>query len=158
MARKEDGTVVDGTFLGKLEIVHQGDTHKMEFSGTKIAPEDYNPNFLLDARVLNKLSVASSPPVAKCHLSILTPEPQFCDVVLSFSSLWDVGVSWPPAEAIEDKKVKYFCRVHPGGALEHFESQMVATSIYYEAMYVPSLSACFTSGLSYRGLTDLTPV
>lgn len=139
MSRMDDGTVVDGVFWGKLDIVHQGDTHKMEFSGTRLPADEYSPGFLVDSRVIGKLASASQPPVAKCHLSILTPEPQFCDVFLSFSSMWDLGVSWPPAEVVEEKKVKYFCRVHPGGALEHFESQMVATSIYYEAIPDPNL-------------------
>lgn len=31
---------------------------------------------------------------------------------------------------------QYFLRVHPDGYLEHFESNLVTTSIYYEAMYV----------------------
>lgn len=37
MARMEDGTTVDGIFWGKLEIVHNGDEHNMEFSGTRIS-------------------------------------------------------------------------------------------------------------------------
>jgi len=40
---------------------------------------------------------------------------------------------------VSENKVKYFLRVHPGGALEHFESEMVATSLYYEAMPDPSM-------------------
>lgn len=136
MSRMDDGTVVDGSFWGKLDIVHDGDTHKMEFSGTRIANNEYSPDFLVDSRVITKLAVAAKPSTAKCHLSILAPAQQYCDVVLSFSTMWTLGVTWPPAESLSDNKVKYFLRVHPGGAIEHFESEMVATSLYYEVVYV----------------------
>ena len=136
MARMEDGTTVDGMFWGKLDIVHQGDTHKMEFSGTRLPPnEEYTPEFMFDSRVMTKLAVAAKPTTAKCHLTILSPAMQYCDVVLSFSPLWKLGITWPPAEGVGDNKVKYFLRVHAGGALEHFESELVSTALYYEAVY-----------------------
>lgn len=141
MARMEDGTTVDGMFWGKLDIVHQGDTHTMEFSGTRLSNEQqYSSEFMFDSRVMTKLAVAAKPTTAKCHLSILTPAMQYCDVMLSFSSLWKLGTTWPPAENLSEGKVKYFLRVHPGGALEHFESEMVTTALYYEAVYVVSSS------------------
>jgi hypothetical protein len=137
MARMEDGTMVDGMFWGKLDIVHNGDDHRMEFSGTRLpSNEDYTPGLMIDSRVMTKLAVASKPTTAKCHLSILTPAMQYCDVILEFSALWKLGITWPPAENVSDTKVKYFLRVHPGGALEHFESEMVTTALYYEAVYV----------------------
>lgn len=137
MARMEDGTMVDGMFWGKLDIVHNGDDHRMEFSGTRLTSnEDYSQSLVIDSRVMNKLAVAAKPTTAKCHLSILTPAMQYCDVILEFSPLWKLGVTWPPAENVSDNKVKYFLRVHPGGALEHFESEIVTTALYYEAVYV----------------------
>lgn len=137
MARMEDGTMVDGMFWGKLDITHMGDDHRMEFSGTRLPPnEDYKNGFKIDSRVMTKLAVAAKPVTAKCHLSILTPAVQYCDVILSFSHLWQLGTTWPPAERLAENKVKYFSRVHPGGAIEHFESEMVTTALYYEAMYV----------------------
>lgn len=137
MARMEDGTTVDGQFWGKLNIVHQGDTHTMEFSGTRIVnEEEISPDLLIDARMISKLAIAAKPSTAKCHLAILAPTSQYCDITLQFSSLWKIGLTWPMAEVLEENKVKYFLRVHPGGALEHFETQANATSIYYEAMYV----------------------
>lgn len=136
MARMEDGTTVDGMFWGKLDIVHDGDNHKMEFSGTRLANEQYTPEFMFDSRVMTKLAVAAKPTTAKCHLSILTPAVQYIDVVLSVSPMWKLATTWPPAENVADNKVKYFLRVHPGGALEHFESEMVTTALYYEAVYV----------------------
>jgi hypothetical protein len=145
MARMEDGTMVDGMFWGKLDIVHDGDTHKMEFSGTRINPGEgqensqlFSPDFMMDTRVITKLAVAAKPATAKCHLSILPPVQQYCDVFLSFSSMWKVGFTWPPGEPVPeaDNKLKYFLRVHPGGAMEHFESVTTATSIYYEAVCV----------------------
>ncbi|KAJ7046833.1 hypothetical protein C8F04DRAFT_937312 [Mycena alexandri] len=139
MARMEDGTMVDGMFWGKLDIVHQGDTHKMEFSGTRLANDNYSPEFMFDSRVMTKLAVAAKPTTAKCHLSVLTPSMQYCDIMLTFAPLWKLGITWPPAENVSDNKVKYFLRVHPGGALEHFESEMVSTSLYYEAMPDPNM-------------------
>lgn len=135
MARMDDETTVDGTFWGKLEIVHNGDDHKMEFSGTRLNQE-HTPEFLVDNRVMTRLAVAAKPTTAKCNLTILAPSQILCDVFLTFSSLWKLGMTWPPAEIVQDadNKVKYFLRVNPGGALEHFESEMVTTALYYEAM------------------------
>ncbi|KAJ7219291.1 hypothetical protein GGX14DRAFT_591263 [Mycena pura] len=127
MARMEDGTMVDGMFWGKLDIVHQGDTHKMEFTGTRLANDNYSPEFMFDSRVMTKLAVAAKPTTAKCHLSVLSPAVQYCDIMLTFAPLWKLGITWPPAETVSENKVKYFMRVHPGGALEHFESEMVTT-------------------------------
>ncbi|THH08658.1 hypothetical protein EW146_g8924 [Bondarzewia mesenterica] len=140
MARMEDGTTVDGMFWGKLDIVHDGDTHKMEFSGTRLAnAEDVTPELMVDSRMITKLAVAAKPSTAKCRLSLLAPSVQYCDVTLSCSPMWKLGLTWPQAEAVDEGKVKYFLRVHPGGGFEHFETEMVATSIYYEAMPEPSL-------------------
>lgn len=133
MARMEDGTMVEGQFWGKLDIVHNGDTHKMDFTGTRLVA-DVPTDLLVDQRVISKLAQVSKPAVAKCHLSVLSPTQQYCDVVLMFSELWNVGNTFPQAERVEDRKVKWFVRAHPGGALEHFESEMVSTSLYYEAM------------------------
>ena len=94
MARMEDGTTVDGAFWGKLDIVHDGDTHKMEFSGTRIQnTENVSTDLIIDSRVINKLAVVTKPATAKCHLSILAPAQQYADVILSFSALWKMGVS-----------------------------------------------------------------
>ncbi|KAF8921236.1 hypothetical protein CPB85DRAFT_1269964 [Mucidula mucida] len=139
MARMEDGTTVDGMFWGKLDIVHQGDTHKMEFTGTRLQSEQYNPESIFDSRVVAKLAVATKPTTARCQLSLLTPDVQYCDVVLTFSPLWKLGITWPPAEKLADNKVKYFLRAHPGGAMEHFESEMVSTALYYEAIPDPTM-------------------
>ena len=134
MARMEDGTTVDGSFWGKLDIVHDGDVHKMEFSGTRLRDQSYNPDLLVDQRVISKLTVAAKPTTAKCCLSILAPTMQYCEVNVSFSPAWKIGLTWPPAENVTEDKFKYFLRVHPGGALEHFETESVVTSIYYEAV------------------------
>ncbi|CAK5277408.1 unnamed protein product [Mycena citricolor] len=135
MARMEDGTMVDGLFWGKLNIVHQDpDNHKMEFSGTRLANEAAAPDLVFDSRVMTKLAVAAKPTTVKCHLSVLSPSVEYCDIMLTMSPFWKLGITWPPAETLSENKVKYFLRVHPGGALEHFESEMVGTSLYYEAM------------------------
>lgn len=131
----EDGTLVDGMFWGKLDIVHSGDTHTMEFSGTRLPPgHEYSPDLLIDQRVMTKLAVVSKPTTAKCNLTILAPIVQYCDVVLTFAQFWRLGIAWPPPEEVEENKLKYFLRVHPGGALEHFESEVVSTALYYEAI------------------------
>ncbi|KAH9001135.1 hypothetical protein EDB92DRAFT_1824976 [Lactarius akahatsu] len=139
MARMEDGTTVDGMFWGKLVIVHDGDNHTMDFTGTRLLGEDVTPDLMVDQRVITKLAVAAKPSVAKCRLSLLAPSMQYCDVILSCAPMWKMGITWPPAEALGDGKVKYFLRVHPGGGFEHFESEMVSTAIYYEAMPDPNL-------------------
>ena len=133
MSRMDDGTLVDGKFWGKLDIVHSGDTHTLEFSGTRHLGEDYAPD-VIDSRVMSKLAEVGKPTTARCHLTILTPGQHYCEVVLVFSPLWKLGIAWPPPERLEELKIKYFLRVHPGGALEHFESEMVTTALYYEAM------------------------
>jgi hypothetical protein len=135
MARMDDGTTVDGVFWGKLNIVHSGDTHKMEFNGTRLVNQIENtPDAMFDSRVVARLAVASKPTTAKCHLSILSPNLTYCDVILVLSQYWKLGTTWPPAEDLGDSKYKYFLRVHPGGALEHFDSNMVFTALYYEVM------------------------
>ncbi|KAH7921731.1 hypothetical protein BV22DRAFT_1107020 [Leucogyrophana mollusca] len=139
MSRMEDGTMVEGMFWGKLDIVHQGDTHKVDFTGTRMMNPDITPEFLFDSRVMTKLTTAAKPTTAKCHLSILAPLQQYCDVILSLSPHWKLPLTWPPAETLSENKFKYFLRVHPGGALEHFESEMVATSLYYEAQPDPGM-------------------
>ncbi|KAH0827161.1 hypothetical protein J3R83DRAFT_4852 [Lanmaoa asiatica] len=139
MARMEDGTVVDGMFWGKLNIVHSGDTHTVDFTGTKMKDPDITPDFLFDSRVMTKLTTAARPTSAKCHLSILAPAQQYCDVILTVNPLWSLALAWPPAENVGEHKHKYFLRVHPGGALEHFESEMVVTSLYYEAIPDPAM-------------------
>lgn len=139
MARMEDGTMVDGAFWGKLDIVHRGDEHSMEFTGTRIANGEASQDLMVDSRVITKLASAAKPATARCHLSILAPVQQYCDITLSFSPLWKLGLTWPKAEEIAENKVKYFLRVHPGGAVEHFETEMIATSLYYEAIPEPGL-------------------
>ncbi|KAH7889215.1 hypothetical protein F5I97DRAFT_1827122 [Phlebopus sp. FC_14] len=134
MARMEDGTIVDGMFWGKLSIVHSGDTHTVDFTGTRMKDPEITPEFLFDSRVMTKLTTAARPTAAKCHLSILAPAQQYCDVFLTVNPLWNLTITWPAAENVADHKFKYFLRVHPGGALEHFESEMVVTSLYYEAV------------------------
>ena len=134
MSKTEDGTLVDGSFWGKVDIVHDGDLHKMEFSGTRVVDPALNDSFFFDARTLSKLLQALRPPVARCSLSILAPQQQYCDVTLQLAPMWKLGVTWPSAEYLEPNKVKFFLRVHPTGAMEHFESNIVLTSLYYEAL------------------------
>lgn len=62
MSRMEDGTLVDGMFWGKLDLIHSGDTHTMEFSGTRLPPgHEYNPDLLIDTRVMTKLATVTKP-------------------------------------------------------------------------------------------------
>lgn len=142
MARMEDGTTVDGAFWGKLDVVHNlnGDVHKMEFSGTRMQGQNFSPDILVDQRVISKLAVASKPTFARCSLIILWPQKEDTVITLSFSPNWKVGCVWPPADRVSDDRGKsiltHTVRVNPGGALEHFESRSVVTSIYYEAMCV----------------------
>jgi hypothetical protein len=137
MARMDDGTVVDGQFWGKLDIVHQSDTHKLDFSGTRLPPgEEYSADVMFDSRIISRLAIASKPPVAKCQLSVICPGAQYCDMTLQTSPYWKLSMIWPPAEAVEGdpNRVKLFFRSHPGGAMEHYSSETVTTAFYYEAV------------------------
>jgi hypothetical protein len=163
MARMEDGTTVDGTFWGKLVIVHDGDNHNMEFTGTRIVGDEMTPSMLVDSRVVAKLADAAKPPVAKCRLTMLTPgtQPQYCDIFLHTSPFWTLANAWPPAERQDEEgRVKYFVRAHPGGGFEHFDSEMVSTSIYYEVMcvytYHPFSVDCFSLDASGQTQTCST--
>lgn len=133
LARMEDNTMVDGSFWGKLDIIHDGDNHNMSFSGTRIRAEDFDPQFLSDSRTLAKLVIAAKPTTAKCQLSILSPARTNCDVFLTFAAHWKLGMAWPSPdpEPGTAEKVKYALEVHPGGALLHYDAAV--TSLYYEA-------------------------
>lgn len=133
MSRTADGTIVAGNFWGKLEIIHQGDDHRMEFTGsqrTDSLPDD----FFFDNRIMNKLAVAARPTTARCNIYMYSPETQYSDIHLSFSPFWKMGITWPPAEVVSENKVKFFVRVHPGGAMEYITTTQVVSSLYYEAM------------------------
>ncbi len=135
MARMEDGTTVDGQFWGKLNIVHDGDTHEVEFTGTRIINSDeISPDMLIDSRVISKLAVAARAAVARCNLSIMAPTTQYCDITLNFSPYWKIGVCWHQAEISGNKVIYTNTRVRPGGAIEHFDSETIASALYYEAM------------------------
>lgn len=134
MSKTEDGTLVAGMFWGNLKITHDGDNHRMEFTGTR-KDETLPTDFFFDNRVMTKLAVAAKPTTARCNIYMYSPEVQYSDVHLTFSSLWKLGVTWPPAEAVGENKVKFFVRVHPGGAMEYIMSQMAVSSLYYEVMY-----------------------
>jgi hypothetical protein len=136
MGRLEDGTIIEGRFWGLLDIIHHDETHKMNFSGTRLTDQEYPQSLLVNSRVMAKLAVAAKPMAAKCHLSILAPRRHDCDVILSLSDSWTLGITWPPADNIAGNGVMYSLRVHPGGALQHFASKMVTTTLYYEAMCV----------------------
>lgn len=155
MARMEDGTVVDGTFWGKLTIVHADDKHTVDFTGTRTNNPDVNPEFMFDSKAMSKLTSAIRPSPAKCNLSILAPAQQYCDVVLTVNSFWTLGMAWPRAERVEERKFKYFLRVHPGGALEHFDSERVMTSLYYEALSGFALSHLLSPKLTSLIFSDL---
>lgn len=153
MAHTEDGTTVDGAYWGKLDVVHDHDrdVHKLEFSGTRLQNQTLSPNMLVDQRVIKRLAVASKPTFAKCSLVVSWPQREDCVITFSFSPYWKIGCMWPPADSISDdggKSIaKYIVRVNPGGALEHFQSLNVVTSIYYEAMCVSRSSSCAINSL-----------
>lgn len=143
LARMEDGTTVDGVFWGKLNIIHEGDKHELEFTGTRVPGEyDIPRDYIYNPRLMSKLiTAASAEMVAKCHLSILVPTEVHCEVTLGLSPMWRLHLTWPSYEELPSQnKFKFFLRASPGGALEHFGDQVVATSIYYEAV-----SVCFIS-------------
>jgi len=137
MSRTQGGTLVDGNFWGVLKIVHKDETHSMDFNGTKLT--SHIPNeFFLDQRTISKLVVATKPTIAKCTLTIVAPKEQSCELVVSLAQTWSFGMAYPMTEKQGPRKLKYFLRVRPEGYLEHFDSDIVVTSLYYEAMPDPS--------------------
>lgn len=133
MSRTDDGTLVAGTFWGKLHITHAGDEHNMEFTGTK--KEANLPNeFFFDSKIMTKLEVAAKPTTARCNIYMYSPDIQYSDVYVTFSPFWRMGSTWPPAEPVIENKVKFFVRAHPGGAMEYILNQTVVSGLYYEAM------------------------
>ncbi|KAF5314289.1 hypothetical protein D9619_011981 [Psilocybe cf. subviscida] len=150
MSRMKGNILIDGTFLGKLEITHSGDAHTMEFGGTSLSPgQEYNPD--LNTYVMTKPAVVTKPATAKCHLTFSSLAIQKCVVVLTFSPLWQLGVAWPFPEHHDINNTsgvssaKYILQVHPGGAVEHPESKMVSSALYYEA--IPNFSMMDTNDL-----------
>lgn len=105
MSRTEDGTLVDGNFWGVLKIVHEGDTHAVDFSGTRLTNE-IPKDFFLDQRTINKLLIATKPTTARCSLTIRCPAMQYVDVNISLANMWTWGCTYPPAEHAGDGKVK----------------------------------------------------
>jgi len=136
MSKLEDGTMVSGQFVGKLDIIHDGDEHRMEFTGTR-TQQDY-PDLIVDTRVMTKLKDAARPATAKCRLSIFPPQQQYVDIALSLAPLWRIGTTFPEAEPQEGNRAKWFVRVNPGSAIEHFNTETACSSLYYEALPDPN--------------------
>lgn len=105
MSRTEDGTRVDGNFWGVLKIVHEGDTHQVDFSGTRLTA-DIGKDYFLDQRTISKLLIATKPTTARCNLTIRCPAMQYVDLNISLANLWSWGVTYPQAEPVADGKVK----------------------------------------------------
>jgi hypothetical protein len=110
MSRTEDGTLVAGMFMGKLDIVHDHDAkvHKMEFTGTRLKEDSYSSDFFFDSRTMGKLVLAAKPSIARCHISILSPDQQYCDIELKLSKFWKLGNTWPPVEMLGENSAKFF--------------------------------------------------
>lgn len=134
MSRTDEGELVAGMFWGNMKIVHEGDDHYVEFTGTRKDESVLPSDFFFDQRVMTKLAVAAKPTTARCHVYMNTPEVQYADIILNLHALWKFGTTYPEADAITDHRVKFFVRVHPGGALEDINHQMVVSSLYYEAI------------------------
>lgn len=97
----------DGSFWGVLKLTHDfaGDNHLIDFSGTRLT-QDLSKDFFLDQRTIAKLLVATKPTTAKCTLTIRSPSMQYVDVNIELASMWSLGVTYPQAEPVDDKKVK----------------------------------------------------
>jgi hypothetical protein len=128
MSKLEDGTKVLGQFVGKLEIVHDGDDHRVEFTGVRTLPGQPSP-------VVNGvMTKASRPAVARCRLSIFPPQQQYVDIALSLAPLWKIGATFPNAEQLEGNRVRWYVRAHPDGVIHHVNTETACTSLYYELL------------------------
>ncbi|KAF8319279.1 hypothetical protein DL93DRAFT_2074854 [Clavulina sp. PMI_390] len=135
MAHTDDGTVVDGAFWGVMKIKHDydKDEHTVDFTGTRLT-NGLTRDFFLDRRTISKLQIAVKPTSARCTLTVRAPAVSLATIEIEISNMWSWGFTYPQAEPVSDGKVKYFVRAHPDGYLEHFTSNLVITSLYYEAM------------------------
>jgi len=61
MARMPDGTFVDGHFLENSNIVHDGNKHEMQFTGTRPPGDKYPADFILDSRVMPSSQLQLNP-------------------------------------------------------------------------------------------------
>jgi hypothetical protein len=136
MSRLDDGMVIEGSFWGKLDIVHDFEKkiHNMQFGGTRLPERDYPPEFLFDRRVMIRLKDAAKPTIARCQLYILAPEESQCEITLAFAPLWTIGVTYPPAGAMEGNRIRWPVTVKKNGMLEDLTSHAPCSSLYYEAM------------------------
>jgi hypothetical protein len=105
MSRTEDGTLVDGKFWGVLKITHEGETHQVDFSGTRLTA-DMPKDYFFDQRTISKLLIATKPTTARCNLTIRCPAMQYVDLNISLAGMWSWGVTYPQAESVADGKVK----------------------------------------------------
>ena len=109
MSRTEDGTLVDGNFWGVLKIVHDNDNHSIDFSGTRLTTGEGGAvipkDFFFDQRTVSKLVIATKPTTAKCTLTMRSPGVQYVDVNLGLAPMWNWGVTYPPADNVDERKM-----------------------------------------------------
>ncbi|KZO95828.1 hypothetical protein CALVIDRAFT_545789 [Calocera viscosa TUFC12733] len=134
MSKTDDNVTVDGTFYGKLNIVHKPGSHTVDFTGTRYKDPGLQGDFWMDASVMRRLAIVSKQQsVARCQATIMAPSPQYCDYYITLSPLWRLGVTYPQAEMLPDGRAKFFVRTaSKNGYLEHFQTETVITSLYYE--------------------------
>ncbi|EJU05587.1 hypothetical protein DACRYDRAFT_74849 [Dacryopinax primogenitus] len=134
MSKTDDNIMVDGTFYGKLSIVHKPGTHTVDFTGTRYRDPGLQGDFWMDASIMRRLALVSKQQsVARCQATIMAPSPQYCDFYITMSNLWRLGVTFPQAEILPDGRAKFFIRTaNKNGYLEHFHTETVVTSLYYE--------------------------
>ncbi|TDL24700.1 hypothetical protein BD410DRAFT_785390 [Rickenella mellea] len=140
MAKTQHGTSISGKFRGELDVVHDGDMHKMEFVGTRLpiqAPEKPK-NVEDDSPDKDAPTVAvAKRTIAKCTIHLLPPEQQYCDIMAGLSPHWTLGLSWPHAESSSENRFKFFLRVRPGGVMEHFETETITNKLVYQLIGDP---------------------
>lgn len=70
-------------------------------TGGAALPKD----FFFDQRTVSKLVIATKPTVAKCTLTMRGPGVQYVDVNLGLAPMWNWGVTYPPADSVEDRQM-----------------------------------------------------
>lgn len=142
MSRAEDGTLVDGSFWGCLKITHTDDEHTMEFKGTRLTPSPPSSsslalplptNLSMDQLTVERLAVASRPSTVKSTIRIFSPKEDNVEIGIYFSPMWSLTSSFPPAEREGEQKCKWIVKTKPGGSIEHLETSVVMSELFYEA-------------------------
>jgi hypothetical protein len=133
--RVNDFTRIEGSFYPPRLTRKEHDT---PLGGAKVVDGKYPPpDFSIAPRVMATNTEAVRSNVARCHVSISSPQETDCEITLQFSRLWLIGTSYPAADNMKGNRMKWQVKLMAGsGLIQGLTSKELCSSLYYEAMYV----------------------